>query len=117
MRTLFVALTVFFASHVSWAAEPLPAEIYGADADMSGISLSPDGTKFAYLSHVDGVRHLVLIDMASRSQARMPIEDVKARRVGWASDDHLMLSVSDTKITPALRAYQAEMFATFCAGS
>ena len=55
------------------AGEPPTIAQFAEDADASVPALSPDGTKVAYVTRIDGTRALIVSDLVSRD-ARVVLE-------------------------------------------
>jgi dipeptidyl aminopeptidase/acylaminoacyl peptidase len=91
--TMIVALLV---GAVTASADPL-AERFGALPSIDFVQISPEGEQLAFVqSSEDGVNVIVynLVDMTP--SARIPVTDLKVRQVRWASEDRIILNVSNT---------------------
>ena len=103
MRDNFVAITVlaaiFFLGVPAQAAEkiePYPLEEWAKRADMSNVSLSPDGEKLAFLKipTKDGNPILEIYDANDLSARpfKMNADPMEMTRFYWATDDSIIFS-------------------------
>ncbi len=103
MRALLAVLLLSIPS-LSFAAEPPPLEAYGRLPMMDMLELSPDGTRAASRVSMDGRDLVMVIDMASMDFVTgMDAAEVNPRWLRWISEDQLVLVVSDTVKTRAVR--------------
>lgn len=90
-------LTLCAATHAF--AKP-PIEAFGALAETRLMSLSPDGSKAAFVRLQDGVDYLVVMDIDKNTMlAAMNVSEVKVRDVSWAGPGFVILLASDTMVT------------------
>jgi acetyl esterase/lipase len=78
------------------SAKP-PVEAFGETPDIRSMQLSPDGTKVGYLARRGDTEQVMIYDLATKK--REPIATVgafKARGVGFANDDYVILTASKT---------------------
>jgi dipeptidyl aminopeptidase/acylaminoacyl peptidase len=95
----FVALALagLFLACASARAAPPPIEAYGRLPAMENVSLSPSGSRYAYIV-VDGDARKLVAATVDGNQALFASDVGKAKVVGvyWAGEDHLLVEVSHT---------------------
>jgi dipeptidyl aminopeptidase/acylaminoacyl peptidase len=83
------------------AVQAAPLELYGRLPNLEDVSLSPDGSKIAFVRTTADVRALAVVSMAdSKLLGGLKIGEVKVREVQWADDDHLLITISSTSLPP-----------------
>jgi dipeptidyl aminopeptidase/acylaminoacyl peptidase len=94
---LALALAGLFCACAPARAAPPPIEAYGKLPAMENVSLSPSGSRYAYVV-VDGdARKLVVATVdGNRALFASDIGKAKVVSVYWAGDDHLMVNVLHT---------------------
>ena len=103
MRDNFVAITVLAAivflgvpAQAAEKTEPYPLEEWAKRADMSNVSLSPDGEKLAFLKipTKDGNPILEIYDANDLSARpfKMNADPMEMTRFYWATDDSIIFS-------------------------
>jgi dipeptidyl aminopeptidase/acylaminoacyl peptidase len=87
------------ASHAGDA--PPPLEVYGRLPMIEDLSLSPDGTKIAFIKTVGEQRDLLLVRVGqSQAFAGAHVGDTKLRSLRWMDDDNLLITISSTSLPP-----------------
>jgi len=99
------AALVSLAVGVLLAAVPVgqaaPLELYGRLPNLEDVSLSPDGSKIAFVRTTSDVRALAIVSLAdNKLVGGGKLGEAKVRDVQWADDDHLLITVSDTGLPP-----------------
>ncbi len=88
-------------SHVHGDEPRTPLEAYGRLPTLEDLSLSPDGTRLAFVRTVGDQRNLVVHRLGeSQALAAVHVGDAKLRGVEWMDNDHLLLMVSSTSLPP-----------------
>ncbi len=77
-------------------AAPPPLEAYSRAPAVDQISLSPSGTRAAFVTPVAGERRIVLQDVGKSLLATVSLGKAKLRSLTWAGDDFLIITTSAT---------------------
>jgi dipeptidyl aminopeptidase/acylaminoacyl peptidase len=78
---------------------PVPVEVYGRLPSLEEVSLSPDGTRLAFVRTVQDQRVIEVLSLPDgKTLAALRVGDVKLRSVAWADDNDLMLVTSSTSL-------------------
>lgn len=94
MRLLFLGLAAAF---LATAVEAAPLEAYGQLPSLEQVSISPDGTKLAYVRQQDEMRVVAFEDLATvKPIGALGIGKQKLRAIGWAGPNHLWVVTSMT---------------------
>lgn len=81
------------------AARATPLEVYGRLPRYENVVLSPDGSRVAFVRTEAETRVVAVMKLASGEMlARLRASDQRLRGIGWADDDHLMISTSVTAV-------------------
>jgi cephalosporin-C deacetylase-like acetyl esterase len=90
-------LAAFAALPLSAAAEPRSLELYGRLPHLENVSLSPDGTRVAFVQ-TDGNDRLIAVSELAHNKVlnRVRGGDQKLRDLSWADDNHLLIETSVT---------------------
>jgi acetyl esterase/lipase len=82
-----------------------PIEAYGEHPEIRSLAISPNGQRFAYLMRKDGAELLVVSEVGGKilGGARVPEEKTKAHGVFFASDNHAVVTLSETASMSAIR--------------
>ena len=88
-----VAATVFGAAAQAQDGAPAPAEAYARLPAAEFMSLSPDGSHLAYVSHVEGNRLGVVRNIETGQERGLGIEGYRTLGLMWTSNDSLLLRV------------------------
>jgi dipeptidyl aminopeptidase/acylaminoacyl peptidase len=84
---------LLFSVCAAWAVPPY--EAYGRLPSLSMVTLSPDGTKVAYVKAGDIKRWVVVQKLGQPAPiATMDVGDAKLRAIYWADDEHVILTIS-----------------------
>jgi hypothetical protein len=95
MRLQFAGIFLVLLASQAPAATPL--EAYGRLPSLEFATLSPDGSKIAFVQTVQDLRLLEIFDLADRKVlGRTRVGDNKVRSVQWADDTHLLLTTAST---------------------
>lgn len=118
MRNLFSLLLVnLFFLEVSQAevVHP-PIEKYGELPILREFSISPDGSKFAFLKAENGREVLVVSSMDGAKVSAINTSDVKTRSIDFLDDEYALISASETTKMYGFRG-KLEYSATFAFNS
>lgn len=101
IRKRLLAITGVAAAWLATVAPPAlakpPLDAFGDAASVRSVTMSPDGSKMAYLSRVQGVDYLALYDVATgRNEPLIRASDVNARGAYFLSNDYIILTASRT---------------------
>jgi dienelactone hydrolase len=97
LRKMICALAVAAAALAGAAQARPPLEAFGDQPVVRSAELSPDGAKVAYIQRIEGVDVLAIYDFATqRASVLARIENIRARDIGFAGDNHVILRVSRT---------------------
>ncbi len=79
------------------AAQAAPLEAYGQLPGLDNLALSPDGTKLALETTIDGQRTVVVTPVGSNTViAGLRVGEQKLRGIAWGDNDHLLVTYSVT---------------------
>lgn len=115
MRHRFIVAAAVFACGAAacgvGAARAAPLEAYGKLPVMDEVSISPDGTKIAFVQSVNG-KHAVVVDQISPAAvlAEMPGTDQKVRSLVWAGPTHLLVVKSQAGFARDVESGRSEWF-------
>jgi len=92
---ILTALAALAAASLAAAAPSL--EVYGHLPHLEDVSLSPDGTRVAFVQTEGNTRLVAVSELAHNGVLnRLRGGDQKLRGIDWADDDHLLIETSDT---------------------
>ncbi len=95
------------------AARAAPLEAYGQLPTLDNLALSPDGTKLAYATDVNGKRTVLMSSLTEgKILAGVSTGDQKLRDLTWADNDHLLISLSVTRRAEGLMGPRREYMMT-----
>jgi dipeptidyl aminopeptidase/acylaminoacyl peptidase len=105
LRTLLMAAAgvgMFIAApRATIAAEPTPLEVFGRLPTLEDVSISPDGTKFAFVRTAEDKRTLLVgLLKGAETLGGVRVGDTKLRGVEWIDDDNLLATISSTSLPP-----------------
>ena len=106
-RALGVVLVVAAAAGLGQAPSPAeaatppsapPAGAFGALPANTGVTLSPDGRRLAWIDNTQAVRRVAIFDVDARKTVRVLAlpEKVEPRRLIWSDDDTLLVTAGET---------------------
>jgi dipeptidyl aminopeptidase/acylaminoacyl peptidase len=100
---------------VSQAASPPPLSAYGALPQVEDVALSPSGARVGLIFVKGEDRYAVGLAVDGAPMFKLNAGSAKVRGLGWAGDDHLLISATTTvDLTPywgdALGDYRDENF-------
>jgi dipeptidyl aminopeptidase/acylaminoacyl peptidase len=103
----------FFCLWAALLAAPAPAaagvDVYGRLPSIEQASLSPDGTKIAFVKTTQDSRFLAVVDINDEKLVGgVRLGDAKLRSVGWADDDHLLLTTASSTMPWGLSGERTE---------
>jgi len=88
-------LAFFLLTPLPAAAAPL--DTYGNLPQLGNLTLSPDGSKLAYVSAIGGDRDILVQDIhTGKVLTAVKSEGAKLRDLTWAGSDHLLITTSQT---------------------
>lgn len=73
------------------------AELYGESQRVASVTISPNGTKVAYIYTEEGVNSLVVSNLDEDGGIRVPAPDIKVRAVEWSGPNHVLMYASETQ--------------------
>lgn len=92
--------TGLFVACAATAAHAAPGiDDFAVEADFRAPSLSPGGTRIAYVTRMDGIRALVMLDLAEQRLKPLMAATVDTFDVAWCrfkTDDRLLCSMRGT---------------------
>jgi dipeptidyl aminopeptidase/acylaminoacyl peptidase len=92
-------------------AQAAPLEVYGRLPSLEQVSLSPDGTRIAFVKELEAQRVILIQSLPGGVVLDgMRLNDTKVRRLDWADDDHLLITTSTTTWAEGLVRSRAEWF-------
>ncbi len=95
MKNLIIAIAWCCAAFSAATARP-PIEAYGELPDTRSLAISPDGAHAAFLTRRDGSDILAVTTASGAFMRGMRTDRVKARSVGFAGPDHVIIQASET---------------------
>ncbi|HEX4292936.1 MAG TPA: S9 family peptidase [Rhizomicrobium sp.] len=79
------------------AAQAAPLEAYGQLPGLDHLAISPDGTKLALETTINGQRTVVVTPVGANTLiAGLRVGDQKLRGLAWGDNDHLLITYSVT---------------------
>jgi dipeptidyl aminopeptidase/acylaminoacyl peptidase len=92
------------------AASAVPVlDAYGSLPSIEQATLSPDGSKIAFVKTTQDWRVLVVLDVGEEKiVGGIRVGDVKLRSVEWADDDHLLLTTASSEMPMELIGERTE---------
>ncbi len=78
-------------------AAPPPIEAYGALPSMEQITLSPSGTRYAFIARVGETRRLYVATTDNKPLSITELGDSKVTNVAWAGEDYVLVTSAVTK--------------------
>ena len=92
-----LALAIGGAAAIAQGAPtPPPIEAYGALPALDQVSISPDGSKFAFIGQVGDKRRLGVATIDGKPISNTELGDVKIRGISWLTDNHVLIVRSTT---------------------
>jgi dipeptidyl aminopeptidase/acylaminoacyl peptidase len=95
---IFVPIAALAGSPV--AAEPPPLSAYGDLPGIESVAMSANGKGLAIAGRSKGERELVVIDGNQQLRAKIPLNDLKVRKLSWAGDEFALIKLSSTEYLP-----------------
>lgn len=90
-----------FVSIAAQAREPsAPLAAYGRLPTLEDVSLSPDGTRVAYVKTKDDSRALYIVELSGKVIGGVRIGTTKLHQVFWQDNDRVLAVVSSTSLPP-----------------
>lgn len=90
-------LSLFMVVFMLGTAQAVPLETYGHLPALEDVSLSPDGSRVAFLRTVAEERVVAAVSLVDgKPLGIVNIGDVKVRQVMWTDNQHLLIIVSET---------------------
>ena len=116
MRGVFPVLVSFFLSTTASAQQNDPAAAFGARESIEQISLSPDGTKIAYIAPSKGqASQLFTVDLNANGRTSVALTSSgrpdRLGRCGWISNTRLACNVYGVISDNQDRSYMSRVFA------
>jgi dipeptidyl aminopeptidase/acylaminoacyl peptidase len=86
-----------------------PLEAYGRLPSIEQVTLSPDGSKIAFIETVHDIRGLAVIDLVESTSIGMSkISEQVVRSVQWADDTHLLMTTATSGVPMGLAGGKSE---------
>ena len=90
-------------------AKAAPLETYGRLPYLEDIALSPDGSKLAFVRTNESARVLAIVQLSpNKLLGGSQVGETKLRHLGWADNDHLLITTSATGMPWGLRGADTE---------
>lgn len=91
------------------AGAAVSIEAYGRLPSIEQASLSPDGSKVAFVRTTQDLRVLAIVDLnEEKLVAGLGLGDTKIRAVEWADDDHLLVTTASSSMPFGLEGERHE---------
>lgn len=84
-------------------AQSLNLEAYASLPDVEYVSISPDGTRLAFLSRKSGSSVVVVTTMKGEKIGAVDVSKLKPRNLYFATNDVVIISASDYYSGPRIR--------------
>src|SRR5258707_52549 len=95
------------------ASDAAPLDAYGRLPTLSDITLSPDGTRIAYVKSDPSKRVVVILGIGTRQLlAVLDVGEEKLRALQWADDRRLLITMSTTTLPDGFIGHRQEFFLT-----
>jgi len=105
IRSVLFALCVTLTAKMGYA---VPLSVYGGLPSVENVTLSPDGSRVAYVRTDADSRIVVVATVADRKLIRwVKVGEEKLRSLDWADDDNVMLT---TSVTSSINGFRLERF-------
>jgi acetyl esterase/lipase len=102
-------LLASFALLAASARAGSPLEAYGRLPSIEEATLSPDGTKIAFIKTMQDMRVLAIIDLVeSKSISLTKVTEQVVRSVEWADDTHLLMTTASSQMPMELSGAKRE---------
>ncbi len=86
---------------IAQAHEPsAPLAAYGRLPTLEDVSLSPDGTRVAFVKTTDDSRALHIVELTGKFLGGVRVGNTKLRQVFWQDNDRVLAVVSTTRLPP-----------------
>ncbi len=110
-----IALAAAVLACCSAAAHAAPLEVYGKLPVMSQVSISPDGTKVAFVQPVNG-KQMVVVDQINPAAfvTGVAATDQKVRDLIWADATHLLVVKSQSGYAQDVYSGRTEWYMVQC---
>jgi dipeptidyl aminopeptidase/acylaminoacyl peptidase len=88
-----------------------PLEVYGRLPGLEEVSLSPEGSRIAFVTTTQNMRVIRIVSLADRkSLGGVRVGEAKLRAVSWADENHLLIMTSSTGLPFGLAGQQQEWY-------
>jgi len=108
-----VAAAITFIAGGTHAANKIPVEAFASPPNFSSATLSPSGTKIAFMTSVEGHRHIMVLDRATNKSVLVPPHE-KAELGGffWGNEETLIITflLSRKREGMRLRGTESKLF-------
>lgn len=78
------------------ATPPPPVEAYGQLPGLDQVTISPDGSRLAFIGQVGDKRRLGVKGLNGQDLANVELGDVKVRSISWLDNNHVVIVRSTT---------------------
>lgn len=89
------------------------AELYGKGRQVSGLKISPDGERIAFLYTEDGAKSLIIRPISGSGGVQTGSGELKLRSVEWSGPNHVLLYASQTENNYAFASPLIEFWGVF----
>lgn len=107
VSSLFRAAGALIASSVllfsaQAQAQGLPASAFARLPGTQGMSISPDGSRIAYVTHEGEARYVVVMDLETGAQEAADFSTMRAYSTFWTDEDTLIARAGRTRVFGAV---------------
>lgn len=92
-----VILSLMLLSGAAGQAQALPASAFARLPGTQGISISPDGTRIAFVTHEGEARYVVVMDLETGAQEAADFSNMRAYSTFWSDEDTVMARAGRTR--------------------
>src|SRR5580658_708381 len=91
----FIGILTVTAANTRAGDSPTSLDVYGGLPTLEAVTLSPDGTKVAFIKTKGDQRSLIIVGLArSEVIGGAPVGDIKLRAIQWRDNENLLITVS-----------------------
>ena len=93
------------------AVHAAPLELYGRLPTLEDVSISPDGSRIAFVRTTGDLRRIYVVSLTDhKALGAVNVGDKKLRGLDWADDDHLLIRVSTTTVPVGFIGMESEWY-------
>ena len=108
-----IAVSLAFLAGGAFAVNKIPVEAFASPPTFSSASLSPSGTKIAFMTAVEGRRHIMVLDRTTGKNVLVPPhEKMELGYFFWGNEETLIITflLSRKREYISLRRTEAKLF-------